>query len=75
MEDHLTEVTVRFAYHPPKTEERAATHDNVREAFREFADQLDALLPECREKALALTALQESMMWTNAAVAYRMGDE
>jgi hypothetical protein len=29
-------------------------------------------LPESREKSLALTTLQESMMWANAAVALHL---
>lgn len=72
MEEALTEVTQRFAHHPHKTEQRAAQHDGVRAAFRSFADDLDGFLPESREKALALTKLQEAMMWANAALAYRM---
>ena len=75
MEEKLTEVTRRFAFHPADTDEKRQRHETVRDAFREFAADLDAFLPECREKALALTALQESMMWSNAAVAYRTEED
>lgn len=34
-----------------------------------FAEEMNQVLPEGREKALAFTALEEAMMWGNAAVA------
>ncbi len=59
----------RFRHHPPKTQARIDAHEGVRERAAELAVWLDANLPESREKSLALTALQETSMWANAAVA------
>lgn len=64
------EVTQRFDFHPA-TEVTAPQHNAVRVQHRELALWITANLPESRERALALTALQESMMWCNATVAYR----
>lgn len=62
------EIDRRFSYHPPPPN-RAALHEDLRGAFRELAHVLNETLPEGREKALALTQLQDSLMWTNAAIA------
>lgn len=63
------ELTERFKHHPPKTDQRISTHEAVREAATELATKLNDILPESREKSLALTAVQEAAMWSNAAVA------
>jgi hypothetical protein len=41
----------------------------VRSACLDFAVLLDGKLEDCREKSLAITALEEVMMWTNAGIA------
>lgn len=58
----------RFGYHPA-TPITGPVHDEIRSRFRATAHYLDGLLPPGRHKALALTALQEAMMWANAAIA------
>jgi len=58
----------RFGYHKA-TEQTIPMHQEVRGMFLDMAEALNALLPEGREKSLAFTALQESAMWSNAAVA------
>jgi hypothetical protein len=67
------EVDDRFDYHAP-TSERVAIHEAVREASRQLAHTLDAKLPEGREKALALTNLEQSLFWANAAIARAHND-
>ena len=62
------EVANRFTFHPA-TGDKGAAHDHVRQAHLEIGLRMCDMLPESREKALCLTALQESMMWANAAVA------
>jgi hypothetical protein len=63
------ELRDRFRHHPPKTQARIDAHEGIRERAAEFAIWLNALLPESREKSLALTTLQEAAMWANAAAA------
>jgi hypothetical protein len=54
------EVERRFTYRTPD-----ATRTIQHEAINGWND----ILPEGREKSLALTALQEARMWANAAIA------
>lgn len=68
------EITARFAHHPPTTQERIDAHQEVRGGAEEFAQWLNEILPESREKALALTALQETALWANAAIAIHFGN-
>jgi hypothetical protein len=65
---HSDEIDRRFTYHAP-TPNRVALHEDLRKAFRELAHVLNETLPEGREKSLALTQLQEGLMWANAAIA------
>lgn len=64
----------RFRYHAPRTEARREAHDFVRGATGNLAFELDDRLPDGREKALAITKLEEVMFWANAALA-RVPDE
>lgn len=59
----------RFAFHPATTDEKRDAHSSVRQACRRAADHINQTCPDGREKALALTALEEAMMWGNAALA------
>lgn len=57
-----------LSYHP-LTEGRAEIHETLRAAAKLLADVYDRHCPPSREAALAFTAVQESLMWANAAVA------
>lgn len=59
----------RFAFHAATTEEKRDAHTSVRQQCRALADFLNERLPEGREKALAMTHLEEVMLWGNAALA------
>jgi hypothetical protein len=59
----------RFEYHPPTTEAEREAHQEVRNQLLELAQDLEALLPDGREKALTITKLEEAMFWANAAIA------
>jgi hypothetical protein len=59
----------RFSHHPPKDSDTVKQHEAVRETLRSTANYLDQNIPEGREKALALTKLEEVLMWANAAIA------
>ncbi|WP_188187632.1 Acb2/Tad1 domain-containing protein [Nonomuraea sp. SYSU D8015] len=58
----------RFNYHKPD-EKAVVAHETIRRLCRNLAGSLNELLPESREKALAITHLEETMMWGNAAIA------
>jgi hypothetical protein len=59
----------RFMHHPPKDQDTINLHEQVREKLRATAGYIDTVVPEGREKALALTKLEEALMWANAAIA------
>lgn len=59
----------RFDFHPATTAEKRGDHTSVREACKRLAHFLDANVPSGREKSLAITNLEQSMMWANAAIA------
>lgn len=61
----------RFAYHPPKDDATREAHERVRTLCRALAEELNRMLPEGREKSLAVTHLEEVAMWSNAAIARR----
>lgn len=58
-----------FQHHPPLNAEVADAHQAVRLSCMELADRLVELCPESRELSLALTNLEQVMMWANAAIA------
>lgn len=57
-----------LSYHP-LTPGRAEVHERLRAAAKEFAAVVDGSCPPSREASLAFTAVQEALMWANAAVA------
>lgn len=63
------ELDRRFDFHPADTEDRQSAHMNVRTRCKSLARRIDELCPDGREKSLAITALEEAMMWANAAIA------
>lgn len=58
----------RFTYHPPKGEQ-AERYVYLREQFRYVAQEVLRQCPPSRDRSLALTKLQEAMMWANASIA------
>jgi len=70
----FADIENRFSYHPATTPERVAAHEAVRSACKTLAHMLDGLVPDGRHKALAMTALEETMHWANAAIACQEGN-
>lgn len=54
--------------HPP-TPEAAERMGAMAEQFVELAELVQSATPEGREQSLALTKLEEGLMWTRAAIA------
>lgn len=63
-----SELTKRFTYHAPK-EGQPQKYEDIRAKALEFSLLIDELCPDSREKSLAITKLEESVMWANASIA------
>jgi hypothetical protein len=59
----------RFKFHPANSEAKAEAHEYIREAFGNLSRDLNTRIPEGREKAIAITKMEEAMFWANAALA------
>ena len=58
----------RFTYHPPK-DGQAERYVKIRNAGLELARLIDSHTPASREQSVAMTKLDEVVMWANAAIA------
>jgi hypothetical protein len=59
----------RFDFHPAPNVEKQNEHASIRQACKRLAYELNSAVPEGREKSLAVTKLEECMMWANAGIA------
>jgi hypothetical protein len=58
----------RFTYHAPKPGQ-SEIYEFLRSAARNMAGIIDERCPDSREKSLAITHLEDTVMWANAAIA------
>lgn len=70
----INDLEKRFTYHPPK-EGQSQKYTFLRDAALGAALSIDELCPDSREKSLAITKLEEAVMWANAAIARNEGDD
>jgi hypothetical protein len=70
MKTSADEIKLRFTYHPPKGNQ-PQKYEAIRYEALTMALLINALCPMSREKALAITKLEEAVMWANAAIARR----
>jgi hypothetical protein len=68
MIDKRTQIENAFVYHPPK-EGQPERYEQIRAKAKELALLIVDLTPASREQSLAITALEEAVMWGNAAIA------
>lgn len=57
-----------FTYHAPK-EGQPEKYQALRDKAKELAYLIAELVPPGREQSLAMTKLEESVMWANAGIA------
>ena len=62
------DLETRFTYHPP-SEAKVITHMMIRKHGQSFAEFINEEVPDSREKSLAITKIEEAVMWANAALA------
>lgn len=59
----------RFSYYPPTNLKAVEAHEAIREDCKRLAYTLKKNMPSGREASLALTNLEQTMFWANAAIA------
>ena len=57
-----------FSYHNPKPGQ-PERYNQLRDKAKELAYLISEVCPNSRERALALTKLEETSMWANASIA------
>lgn len=57
-----------FTYHHPFGN-LPGYYESIRNSAKEFAYIINEVCPDSREKSLAITNLQQAVMWANAAIA------
>lgn len=57
-----------FSYHSPK-EGQPEKYTAIREKAKELAYLIEEICPNSREKSVAITNLETSVMWANASIA------
>jgi hypothetical protein len=62
------ELTNRFTYHPP-TNEQVEKYQAIRKVGHLMASMITEFCPDSRELAIALTKIDEAVMWSNASIA------
>lgn len=58
----------RFTYHAPKSDQ-PSRYKIIRDMAKGLSVQVITFCPESREKSLALTKIEEAVMWANASIA------
>lgn len=64
----MIDIEKNFTYHAPKPDQ-VSRYTEIRQNARLTAELIDRLCPDSREKSLAMTKLEEAVMWANAAIA------
>lgn len=68
--DIQKELDIRFSYHAP-IHGQPERYERIRSEAKALAETIVDLCPNSREHAVALTKLDETVMWANAAIARR----
>lgn len=66
--DILDYIEDAFSYHPPKGDQ-SERYEKLRKEGKDLTISIIAACPDSRERSLALTKIQEAIMWANAAIA------
>jgi hypothetical protein len=66
---NLDDLENRFTYHPPRDDRDVELYQQIRNAGLQFALVVDNAAKESRELSLAITHIEEAVMWANAAIA------
>ena len=62
------EIEKNYTYHAPK-DDQPERYEKIRFKAKMLAAYINENCPESREKSLAMTKLEEAVMWANASIA------
>ena len=62
------QIEKNFKYHAPK-EGQPQKYERIRSLAKDLAYLIDGDCPNSREKSLAMTKIEEAVMWANASIA------
>lgn len=62
------EIEKRFTFHPAK-DDQLERYEKLRDEAKQLAMSITQFCPPSRERALAITNLEQAMMWANAGIA------
>ena len=64
----MIDIVRNFTYHAPKADQ-IDRYTQIRRAGLQMANLFTVCCPESRELSLAMTKVEEAVMWANAAIA------
>ena len=64
----ISDLRNRFTYHAPKNNQ-PVKYEGLRNAGLDLSELINEYCPDSREKSLAITKLEECIMWANASIA------
>lgn len=67
-DENMSRLEKDFTYHAPK-DDQPARYGAIRDEAKTFAKLLMSSCPPSRELSLALTNLEQAVMWANASIA------
>ena len=62
-----------YIYHTPHGTQQGR-YETLRNKAKEFAQLIESSTPQSREQSVALTNVQQAVMWANAAIAINEGE-
>lgn len=66
--DIMDRIKNDFTYHPPFGNQ-ISRYSHIRNTIKQAAEAVVLFCPESRERSLAITKLEEAVMWANASIA------
>lgn len=67
-EKAIAQIENNFSYHAPN-EDQVSKYGSLRQEAKKMAFLITKCCPESRERSLAMTKLEEAVMWSNASIA------
>lgn len=64
----MSDLEKNFTYRAPSDNQKER-YAHLRTMAKDLAVEIERLCPACRERSLALTKIEESVMWANASIA------